>query len=208
MVKWDKTEELRRRLNLRDLERELYQGRHIIHRGSSIDGGVYLGQNQREAIVVDFKKDPKLRGLYEIIKDKSSEMGVVKRGKILRTVFDTVKESMPRQDYEAVKEIIRKYGVQEDGKVSLGVFLEEGAGVCRHDALACSALLERFKEEGTIKGVASLDRNSTHLGGHAWCRYTNSINEVFILDVAQNFLGRLEESLNEDRWAYQRPEDY
>ena len=94
MVKWDKTKELRRRLNLRDLERELYQGRHIIHRGSSIDGGVYLGQNQREAIVVDFKKDPKLRGLYEIIKDKSSEMGVVKRGKILRTVFDTVKESI------------------------------------------------------------------------------------------------------------------
>ena len=208
MDKWNKTQVMKVRLGLRNLENEFYQGRPVIHRDSRIDGGVYLGQGQREAIVVDFRKDHKLMDLYEKVKDKSLKNGVIKKSRILGAVYGAVKESMPRQDYEAVKEIINRYGVEEDGKISLGVFLEEGAGVCRHDALACAALLERFKEEGIVKGRASLDRNSNHLGGHAWCRYTNSGGEVFILDVAQNFLGRLEESLNEDRWAYQRPEDY
>jgi|TARA_B100002003_G_C14024257_1_gene493891 hypothetical protein len=206
MDKWNKTQVMKRRLGL--IGTELYKGRPPTCRDSPIDGTVYLGQGQREAIVVDFKKDHKLRGLYERVKDESLENGVFKKGRILGAVYQAVKESMPRQDYEAVKEIIHKYGVQEDGKVLLGLFIREGVGVCRHDALACAALLERFKEEGIVKGRASLDRNSNYLGGHAWCRYTNSGGEVFILDVAQNFLGRLEESLNEDRWAYQRPEDY
>jgi hypothetical protein len=213
MAEWDKTIKMKSRLSLEGkLDRinneDYYQNRHIIHRDSKIDGGVYLGQNQREAIVVDSKKYPALRKLYEKAKNKAMRNGVIEKDKILQAVYETVAEAMPKQDDSAVEEIIHRYGVEKDGKISLDVFLLEDVGVCRHDALACAALLELFKEDGIIRGKPSVDRNSTSLGGHAWCRYTNSAGEVFILDVAQGYLGKLEKAQDKNRWVYQRPEDF
>ena len=49
-----------------------YEGRPIIHRDSGIDGGVYLGESEREAIVVDIENSPLLQRIYEKAKDKSS----------------------------------------------------------------------------------------------------------------------------------------
>jgi len=201
MAKWNKTHFMKQRLGID----EFYQGRHIIHRDSKIDGGVYLGQGQREAIVVDSEKYPRLRELYGEAKKKATENGSIKKDKILEAVYETVKEAMPIQDNDAVEKIIDEYSVRNDGKISLDVFLEEGVGVCRHDALACAALLELFGKDGITRGKASVDRNSTNLGGHAWCRYKNSGNEIYILDVAQDYIGKLEDASN---WEYQRPEDF
>lgn len=206
MARWDKTIKMKERLGLEDLETELYQGRHIIHRDSPIDGGVYLGGGQREAIVVDSKKYPKLKELYKLAKDKATQRGAGEC-EVLQAVYDTVAKAMSIQNRDAVKELIHRYGAEKDVKIALDVFLEEGVGFCRHYALACGALLELFKKEGFIKGKISVDRNSTHLGGHAWCRYTNPDGEVFILDVAQKYFGRLEDSVNGGRWDYHRPED-
>ncbi|MEA3343956.1 MAG: hypothetical protein U9Q92_07395 [archaeon] len=208
MAEWNRTHIMKERLGLNDLESERYQGRPIIHRDSPVDGGVYLGQGQREAIVVDSQKYPKLRQLYEVAKGKATERRTVRKDRVLQAVYDTVAEAMPRQDNDAVKELIHRYKVEKDGKISLDDFLEEGVGVCRHDALACATLLELFKKEGIVRGKTSVDRNSTYLGGHAWCRYTNSADEIFILDIAQRYIGRLEDASNGDRWAYQRPEDF
>jgi len=49
-TKEDRTIIMSRRLGLED---SMYFGRLVIHRDSPIDGGVYLGKYQREAIVVD-----------------------------------------------------------------------------------------------------------------------------------------------------------
>ncbi len=213
MAKWNKTrvmiERLKQKKKIKKIgDRDFYQGRPIIHRDSEINGGVYLGQGEREAIIVDFEKHPKLRELYSTAKNKATVNGTIRKDLILQAVFQTVAETMPIQDNDAVERIVRKHGVEKDGKIALDVFLEEHTGVCRHDALASAAILELFKKEGIVNGKPSVDRNSTYLGGHAWCRYTNSVGEVFILDVAQGYLGRLEDASKQNKWAYKRSEDF
>ncbi len=228
-VSWDKTHRAGERLasegRLTSINGiEYYQGRPLIHRDSPIDGGVYLGAGQREAIVVDStRSDSKIRELYQKVLARAREYDPVEKkytlnkGKVLNAVFDTVKEAMPVQDDAAVQRIVDRRAVGKDGKIDLDVFIKEGVGECRHDALACAVLLELLKKDGFVSGRASVDRNAAFYpegddrlsGGHAWCRYTNSVGEVYVLDVAQGFIGSLEEaSKNPKAWAYQRPDDY
>jgi hypothetical protein len=68
-------------------------------------------------------------------------------------------------------------------------------------------LLERLKNEGYVAGNVSIDRNSIPgLGGHAWVRYQNSKDVVFVIDPAQNYVGRLDEAPKQG-WSYKRPEE-
>ena len=139
---------------------------------------------------------------------KASEEGTVKKGLLLNAVFDSVKEAMPTQKNAEVEKLVDRVMAQKDVKVNLGVFLKEGVGVCRHDALACAFLLDQFKADGYISGKVSVDRNYVKGGSHAWCRYTNSVGEVYILDVAQNYFGTLKDATGLNRWIYSRPDDY
>lgn len=176
-----------------------FRGRRLIHRDTPIDGGVYLGSGEREAIVVDSRKDPEIGRLYQRAKNKASEHGV------LRAVYHAVAETMPKQDEGAVFDLIKRYGVEKDGKIGLGVFLAEGVGVCRHDALACGVTLEQFIRDGMIIGNASVDRSRSYGGSHAWTRFTYASGDVYVLDVAQGFVGTLEEARAQNRWHYERP---
>lgn len=212
MADWYKTQIMKHRLDLegklQNIDgRAYYQGRPVIHRDSQIDGGVCLGQGKREAIVVDSQKYPKLRELYEAAKGKAMEDGIVRKEKILQAVYDTVTEAIPVQSSTRVKRLLQALDIGKDEKISLDVFLEYGVGVCRHDALACAALLELFKKDGFVNGKPSVDRNSDKGEGHAWCRYTNSIGEVCILDVMLKYIGNLTDA-SEDIWHYKRPEDF
>lgn len=213
MSEWNKTQVMTDRLRKEGkIEavggKDFYLGRPLIHRDSEVDGGVYLGQSEREAIVVDSQKYSGIRELYAVAKNKATENGRVRKDLVLEAVLQTVRDAMPKQDEKATKEIAKRYGAENDGKITLDVFIDEHTGVCRHDALACAAILEQFKKEGIIDGKPSVDRNSNHLGGHAWCRYTNSRGEVIILDVAQKFLGKLKDATEQNRWAYERPENF
>ena len=213
-AEWDRTQIMKRRLAEQISRgpdgRGYYQGRPVIHSDTRVLGGVYLGAFTREAIVVD-EKYGELNRLYEEAKKRVMDSaGKVNKGKILKSVFEVVKETMkPSEADEAkVNEIIEKLGVSGDRKIALDVFIKKGVGVCRHRALACAALLELFKRDGHIRGISSVDRNSTELGSHAWCRYTNSKGEVFILDPTLGFLGSLNEAESRGIWQYKRPEDY
>lgn len=187
--------------------REYYQGRPIIHRNTPVLGGVYLGASPREAIVVDPKKYKELNKLYENAKRRAMDSVKVNRGRILKAVYDVVRETM-RPNEAKVNEIIQRLKAGDDRKITLDVFIREGVGVCRHHALACTALLELFKRDGYIRGTPRVERNSTELGGHAWCRYTNSAGEVFILDSTLGFFGSPEEAKSRGIWQYKSPEDY
>jgi len=198
-VNWDKTARGKQRTD----SDEMFQGRPIIGRDKPINGGVYLGEHAREAIVVDFAKDKSLQELYRKAKIRATVGNTIARELVLKSVYDVVKEAM-RPSAEGVDAVVKQFNAQNDQKILLGCFIDAGVGVCRHHALACAALLERFKAEKLIRGSPSVDRNSNYLGGHAWCRYTNSIGEVYILDVSQEKIGRLKD-LSGDTWPYRRP---
>ena len=187
-----------------------FQGRRCIRRDEPVSGGVWVVPGIQEAIVVDPHKYPEeYDRLYETAKRHASPHGEVERGHVLRAVFQTVKDAMPYSK-AGVEKVLD--GLGPDKKIELSSFIANRTGVCRHQALACCALLERFKAEGYIRGNVSADRNMNlspvgDAGGHAWARYTNSAGEVFILDVAQNFVGSLAESTKLAQWNYLRPEE-
>jgi len=201
---WGNTEVTILRLGLVQ-DKMIYAGRPIIHRDSSIDGGVFLGGRQREAIVVDFEKDCYLKEIYEKAKREILEKDFLRKERALPVVYETVDEAMPIRDEKELNRILDKYNLWKDKKVQLGIFINEGVGVCRHCTLACAAILERFKKENIIQGKASVDRSMQGILAHAWCRYTNSGGKVFILDVSNKYLGPLEENINKANWDYRRP---
>lgn len=185
------------------VEDGFYLGRRIIERDSPIDGGIFLGEGQRPAIVVDSEKYPAIGTLYEKAKKKAL-VGLVEnhvtKGLVLNAVYDTVKQTMTFNDDHSVETLLMFMHCGKDGKVSLDAFIDNKIGQDEHMALACGVLLELFRKDGFISGKPSIDSNE----GHAWCRYTNSGGEVYILDVAQNYIGRMKKAINRD---YRRSTD-
>lgn len=185
-----------------------YQGRPIIGRDTPINGGVYLGGGQREAIVVDESKSQYLNQIYQDLLMETAESrtdGIFKAGILIR-VYEKVKNVMPA-DQVAAERVAAPF--QNDQKVSLDLFIHAKAGVCRHQALLTAYFLERLKREGYVRGNVSVDRNAIRgVGGHAWVRYTNSAGDVYIIDPTQGFIGRLSDVRDDDqRWFYKRPTD-
>ncbi|HOA12047.1 MAG TPA: hypothetical protein PKK04_02085, partial [Candidatus Woesebacteria bacterium] len=184
---------------------KFFKGRPIIGRDRKINGGVYLGADEREAIVVDDQKDLVLNKIYQELINRrlrAQKKGIPFKEGIIEETWNLVNEVMPF-DQERVEAITSELP-EPDTKIYLSAFLD--GGVCRHQALLTGYLLERLAREGIIRGQASVDRNYVEdLGGHAWARYTNHDGDVFILDSALNYIGRLDE-INEYRWFYERPE--
>ncbi len=202
----------------------IYKGRHVIGRDERINGGVYLGSGSREEIVVDDTKsdvkkdyeDLEVKKAYEDLYEKlwekvrsrqeeQKKLGQdnnVKNG-ILSDVFELVMEEM-KYDGDFAEKAADKF---EDQKINLSYFISAKKGVCRHQALLVGYLLERLTAEGYIDGKASIDRNYVSgVGAHAWVRYiSGTTKEIFIIDPAQKFIGRLEDAPG--NWPYRRPEE-
>ncbi len=183
-----------------------FRGRNIISRDSPIIGGIYIGAAEREAIVVDEKYGELIKVYQELLlkRDKEIAKGVDFKDGVLKEVWELVMKKMP-YNLEATQRVIAEH--THDDKFALDSFLLNKVGICRHQALLGGYLLEKLIAEGKIHGRVSVDRNYVEeKGGHAWVRYTNSNNEVFIIDPAQHYFGRLDE-IDEDRWFYERPSD-
>jgi len=113
---------------------------------------------------------------------------------------------------EHVNQVLRKYGIDprnpKDEKIDLDIFINEGVGSCRHLALVNTFALQEAKKDSHIKGQARINRNQTPLGGHAWTRYTNRDDDVFISDIALGLGVRsLREAQESGKWDYEKPED-
>lgn len=213
---WDRTMMVETRLRNSEFYEESdevapngYFGRRpIIGRDVPVIGGVYLGASSREAIVVS-ENSKIMTEFYEIIRDQLDEArdaGVNIKSRVMKMVFDYVLEAMPYSQ-EGVDKIAKDFKLGKDKKISLDIYLLRQSGVCRHQALMVAYVLESLKRDGYVRGNVSVDRNTVKgLGGHAWVRYTNSRGEVYIIDPAQKYLGRLRDT-QDDRWFYERPED-
>ncbi len=228
-VHWDKTDMAEARLKNSPFfeeaspdgsERARFKGREIIGRDTPIQGGVYVGESSREAIVVDEKYGGLPKVYNELLKRRRKAMypGILRflwkqapRAKnfkegLLEEVFALVREKLPPSQ-AAVDEVARQYHLKGDQKIPLDAYLDKG-GVCRHETLLGGWILEKLIKEGYIQGRVSVDRNFVPgQGGHAWIRYTNSRGKVFIIDAAQNYIGALEDVGKSTRWFYERPED-
>lgn len=167
-----------------------------------------MGESEREAIVVD-EKYKKLNEVYQELVSRLKELeknGKNLKSEVLSEVFRIVEEKIPFNE-EAVLNINREYNIEPDQKIALDVYIGRG-GVCRHQALLGAYLLEKLKEEGYIEGKVSVDRNFVEgKGSHSWIRYQNSIGDIYIIDPARKYIGRLDEVNSDNRWFYERPED-
>ena len=183
-----------------------YGGRPIICRDSPIDGRVCIGEITREAIVVDSAQSEHLKKLFDDLYEQvvNTHPNSIE---ILRDVYTSVYKAMPIQNEREVERITSKYGVDNDSNISLDVFVKDGVGVCRQDALICGFLVEQLIKKGVLSGQVSIDRNTFFpLGSHMWCRYVFPTNAIFVLDVAKKFFGSLEEG-TQKFWPYNRPSD-
>lgn len=186
-----------------------YAGRRIIGRGTSISGGVYLGGGSREVIMVDesvAEDKAILDNIYQDLLKRREVAGKSFKEGIIQTVFEVVKTYLP---YDSRKTSMISRSVGQDGLISLCRFIEQRAGVCRHQALLAAYLLERLVREGKLSGKASAERNSVLGFVHAWARYESSKGTVFIIDPAQGYAGPLDQ-VSGKQWRYddvRRPED-
>lgn len=207
MAKWEKTylSKKRRKGKIETIDGvDHFQERPIISRDMPIDGGVYLSEGPREAIVVDSDKFPEIDKLYKEAKKRMGHARVFDGIPfVLHAVYETVSEAFPHKDDKLARELAKPF--QGDKKVSLDVFIKKGIGVCKHLALTSAVLLEKFKKDG-LKGDISVDRNYIEgKGGHAWCRFTDPKGQVYIIDVMQGVLDTLEGSEGKAWWSYKRP---
>lgn len=212
-----------RRENLLDSEGR-FSGREVIDRDTSdIDGKVDIRSwgPGAEAIVIDSEKYPeqyqRMRSLFNNELSKITETSEAPtESQVAEAILRTVSGIMT-YDAEYVDSIAKK--MTNEGKkvrkVDLGLYLEEGRGICRHMALAAAWLGSEARRAGLLNGVptAEVNQKLTGTGGaHEWMRFTsNNTGDVYIVDPAQGYHGTLQESLErrtrggESIWEYFRP---
>ena len=179
----------------------------IIGRDTAINGGIYLGGSEREAIVVDEDHDPELNNFYnEVVAEltrQSHGQGSLGTQELLDIIFKNAVAKM-RYDGRAIAEIADHFS--GDQKIALGYFLSRQIGVCRQQALLVGYVIERLIRERKSNGYISVDRNELYAGAHVWARYTSAKNQIYILDPAQKYCGRIEDVKYKKRaWSYKRP---
>ncbi len=211
----------RRRGHLR--EDDKFAGRPTINRDTfPIDGHVDIRSWQAggEAIVVDSERYPKeFNELYERFNSRLGDL-IKKKGEIqgreelvLRAIYEAVGDTL-EYDLEFVKRLnndLFSNNNSETRKVALNTYLHARKGVCRHMALAVSWLGGRAQREGLLQGrfTTEVNQNDNSNDAHEWSRYTSPSGEVHIIDVAQHYFGKIDETVNKKRsgtdyWGYFR----
>ncbi len=210
------------------MEIEMFAGRPTIGRDTfPIDGHVDIRSwvAGGEAIVVDSKKYPKefneLRASLNSKLEKAAKVGLFQKKsdassseeKIIKAIYETVNEAM---SYDmafanAESEDVAN-GNNGHRKAALNNYLVAGKGVCRHMALAVSWLGGDAFERGVLNGrfTTEVNQSDTGRGAHEWSRYVDANSgEVYIIDVAQHFVGKLADTLDKkpsgrEYWGYFR----
>jgi len=199
-----------------------YKGRPVIHRDSPIDGGVYVNFGAKgplaEAIFVDFSSRTVYSELLGRVIDQVTDHGGQTTGQsIADATYDVIRGAM-KYSKHGVNELMKRVSGLTQPElgytVSLASFLNAGIGVCRHQAVASALMIEQLIEQGYTRGKVSVDSNVNWnatgdeiIGGHAWTRFEDDNGEVYIVDVAQGYHGKLSDANTRDRWNYARPGD-
>lgn len=170
--------------------------------GHKIEGAVNKGRNAREITVVRWKDqdgkvlDAKLEQVFqEILKDSNiSEDDVDLDGntkvEVIHNVIFAIQDHIQFDEARADK-LAKDFKNEE---MLLGDASVDEGGVCRHQAQAIAAILERMivpprgKAKGILRGRIYYVRGP----GHAWAVYQRSKGEFYVLDVAQGYFGLMD----------------
>lgn len=150
------------------------KGCRIIYPGSLLHGGVYVGINPQEALLVDGDSVVVDRLFYDVL-SRSHKNRVVHKKCVLQSISDVVSETYRIRDPGAVKDVLATHGtVDPDSIVPLTLFMDKGIGTSRHYALTCGILIERLHKEfygaeRLLRGTPSIERTADE--SHVWCRY-------------------------------------
>lgn len=203
-----------------------FGGRPIIgERSSQITEGVYVYAAEGVNAVVVTDKDPHLQKSYQDLKAEITKKQPLTDEDKLVVVNKFVQERMPywfsneHNDIDAAEVMNKKFGIPADSKVSLGAYLVvdggKGGGVCLHQGLYASYLMEQLQKDGLLDGKVGFGHNilqkmpdKNDSGGHAWSRVTLSDGRNFIVDPAQNYVGPpLGEAPSLRTWEYSTEAD-
>ena len=207
-------------------ETDSFAGRRLITRDSTIGGthpeatvDLRSWSAGGEAIVVEVDDDPS--GDYARLKQSvfdriealygqggKSRQQALTESEILKVINETVVSAMV-YDLSYVDTLSEKLVAQgeEWRLVNLDYYLRAGKGICRHMALAAAWLGGELSELGMLSGrlTAEVNQRVADNAAHEWARYTGTNGEVFIIDPAGKYFGRLGDP--SAPWNYLRPEE-
>lgn len=158
--------------------------------GHVIDNGISTGRggiNTREIDVANWKKDPKVPGMYRDIKTEinrinwrnlSEEEREIIRARI---VYNKVYKDVPTNPARATF-LENNYAGR---RMLTGDAVGAEGGVCRHQGIISTQLLEQLIKDKILRGKVFYIRGPSH----GWAVYRTSTGEFYILDVAQGYFG-------------------
>lgn len=176
----------------------------IIGRNSpSVRGGVY-GTRSSEFVIVDDKSQALKKvvdGFMEALL-KSPDVEAFSTMNLLKRINFRVANVLT-YDLERVERISEPH-YDHKGLIGLSEYIEQGVGVCRHQALLAAHLIEEVIDRGYLTGKASVERNHDleANGAHAWAVYKSDTEDDIIVDAAQGFVGSRQKAREEGRWRY------
>lgn len=195
----------------------MYNGRKIIDRHTRhFNGAISPSVPYGEAILVD-ADSAQIRQVYQNIKreitnptDPSNSYNI---RNILRIVSDNTAKAIP-YNLAATDELCEPYCDYQVMKLSR--FIDNGTGVCRHQALLAASLIEKLQQNRLLQGYVTVNRNDVHYGdgragGHMWAvyHYDDNPRHDMIVDPAQDFVGTRNEAklLPNEYWDYRDPDN-
>lgn len=189
-----------------------FRGKAIIDLDAPISEGVYLGAPAREAIYVNRDSDllnQVYKNMLVDIRKIKEALGLGFEEKVLNIAMKTVQKCFAHNSQIAVNRLRLTHKIVTDEEMPLDFFVMQETGDAEHASLLLAFLLEKLHREqiNFLGGKVSIDRNWIPGGGHAWVRYVNGGNNIYIIDCLKGYLGRLD-NYSGERWAYERKEDY
>jgi hypothetical protein len=182
-----------------------YLNHPIIGKNSpTVENGVYMGGSSREAIVVDGESET-LQKSFQGLLEKIHYAKPPDLISVLKIIKMHVQQEMP-YDGPKTEQISSKY--KGDMLVGLSQYINQKAGVCRHQALFASYLTNRLIQEGILYGESHVQRNNVpdFGGAHGWATFVAPDGTEYVIDPAQNFEGTKEEARRQTgKWQYYVP---
>ncbi len=135
-----------------------YRGRHIIGDCTSFLGGIFIGHQPQDAVVID-EQYGILNHVYETLLGRISDITSTTahaEHEIFHRVVSFASEVI-RIDEKAMAQFAAEQQLGFDDKISLDVYITKGFGLEYHQVLLAGYLLEKLALSKKLIGVATLD---------------------------------------------------